>query len=309
MRELIYRLQERVRLDKFLAGALPDLSRSNLQKMIKEAKCTVNAKPVKANYICTYGDRIYLDDICQPVDKAEIRPEAIGLDIIFEDEDFLVINKPRGMVVHPAPGHTSGTLVNAVMNYCGKDLSTVNGSLRPGIVHRIDKDTTGLLLVVKNDEMHRQIALALKDHSLYRRYEALVQNNIKADGGTIRTFLGRANGDRKKFAVTDKGRLAITHYQVLERLKQGQYTYVSCRLETGRTHQIRVHMASQGNPILGDRVYGPKKTAFHLEGQLLHARDLGFLHPRTKQEMFFTCELPADFKNILTVLRNYDNLS
>lgn len=308
MKEIVYNLFEKKRLDKFLADYFPDFTRNSIQKIIKDGKCLVNQKIVKSNYICNNGDLIIITELPKQVETPEIIAEQIPLDIVFEDDDFLVINKPRGMVVHPATSHTKGTLVNAIMNYCGKNLSNINGDLRPGIVHRIDKDTTGLLLVVKNNEMHEIIAAELKEHNLYRRYEAIVQNNIKEDSGTITTYLNRSHSNRKKMAVSDQGRLAITHYEVLERLKQGQYTYVSCKLETGRTHQIRVHMAYQGNPVLGDKLYGPKKSSFNLDGQLLHARELGFIHPRTKKDMLFTSDLPADFKNILTVLRNYDNL-
>ena len=308
MREIVYSLDEPLRLDKFLATEFPDWTRSLLQKWIKEGNCLVNGKVVKPNYVCALQDRISLS-LPETADKEpKILPENIPLSIVFEDDDFLVINKPRGMVVHPAPGHTQGTLVNALLYHCGNRLSDPGDPYRRGIVHRIDKDTTGLLLVAKNNEMHQIIADELKEHKLFRRYVAIVQNSVKEDEGTITTYLNRAESDRKKIAVSKEGRLAITHYKVLERLKQGQFTYVSCRLQTGRTHQIRVHMAHIGNPVVGDKVYGPKKAAFRLDGQLLHAMELGFVHPRTGEEMLFSCELPADFKNILTVLRNYDNL-
>ncbi len=298
---------EKLRIDKFLSLQLPEESRSYLQKLIKDGACLVNDKKVKTNYACSYGDCICLM-LPEKEEKSAPLAEAIPLDIVYEDKDLLVINKPRGMVVHPAPGHTEGTLVNAVMHHCQGRLSSINGDFRPGIVHRIDKDTTGLLLVAKNDNMHLKLAEQLKNHSLFRRYEAIVQNNIKEDEGMISGYLNRAAADRKKMAVADEGRWAVTHYQVLERLKQGQFTYVSCRLETGRTHQIRVHLAHMGNPVLGDKVYGPKKSLFHLQGQLLHARELGFVHPRTGREMLFSSDLPKDFKNILTALRNYDTL-
>lgn len=305
--EWLYDCDEKVRIDKFLSLQLPEESRSFLQKLIKEEACRVNGRPVKPNYLCCRGDQIDLLLPEKEVPQAAAA-EDIALDIVFEDDDFLVVNKPRGMVVHPAPGHTAGTLVNAVIHHCQGKLSGINGDFRPGIVHRIDKDTTGLLLIAKNDEMHEKIAAQLKNHQLFRRYEAIVQNNVKEDEGTISTFLNRAASDRKKRVVAAVGKWAVTHYQVLERLKQGQFTYISCRLETGRTHQIRVHMAHLGNPVLGDKLYGPKKSLFHLKGQLLHARELGFIHPRTGREMRFSSDLPEDFKNILTVLRNYDNL-
>lgn len=306
--EWLYDFDEKIRIDKFLSLQLPEESRSFLQKQIKEEACLVNGRPVKSNYLCGQGDRIVLQ-LPEKEAPQKAMAEEIALDIVFEDDDFLVVNKPRGMVVHPAPGHTAGTLVNAIMHHCHGKLSGINGDFRPGIVHRIDKDTTGLLLIAKNDEMHEKIAEQLKSHQLFRRYEAIVQNNVKEDEGTISTFLNRATSDRKRRVVADTGKWAVTHYQVLERLKQGQFTYISCRLETGRTHQIRVHMAHLGNPVLGDKMYGPKKSLFHLEGQLLHARELGFLHPRTGKEMRFSSDLPEDFKNILTVLRSYDNLT
>lgn len=306
--EWLYDFDEKIRIDKFLSLQLPEESRSFLQKQIKEEACLVNGQPVKSNYLCGQGDRIVLQ-LPEKEAPQKAMAEEIALDIVFEDDDFLVVNKPRGMVVHPAPGHTAGTLVNAIMHHCQGKLSGINGDFRPGIVHRIDKDTTGLLLIAKNDEMHEKIAEQLKSHQLFRRYEAIVQNNVKEDEGTISTFLNRAASDRKRRVVADTGKWAVTHYQVLERLKQGQFTYISCRLETGRTHQIRVHMAHLGNPVLGDKMYGPKKSLFHLEGQLLHARELGFLHPRTGKEMRFSSDLPEDFKNILTVLRSYDNLT
>ncbi len=302
-----YDLGEKIRIDKFLSLQLPEESRSFLQKLVKEGGCLVNDQPVKPNYLCSQGDQIHLALPAREFPQAAAA-EEIALDIVFEDDDFLVINKPRGMVVHPAPGHMTGTLVNAILHHCRGQLSGVGGGFRPGIVHRIDKDTTGLLLIAKNDEMHEKIAEQLKTHQLFRRYEAIVQNNIKEEEGTISTFLSRASSDRKKRAVTPTGKWAVTHYEVLERLKGGQFTYISCRLETGRTHQIRVHMAYHGNPVLGDKLYGPKKSLFHLDGQLLHARELGFTHPRTGLTMRFSSDLPADFKNILTVLRNYDNL-
>lgn len=301
-----YNLPDKIRIDKFLADCFPEQTRSALQKLIKEQHCLVNSSAVKPNYLCTYGDTVSVDFPEELLDEA-ILPENIALDIVFEDEDFLVINKPRGMVVHPAAGHSGGTLVNALLHHCNGKLSNLNGEFRQGIVHRIDKDTTGLLLVVKNNEMHEIIAEQLKEHKLFRRYEAIVQNNVVEDKGTISTYLRRSDFNRKQMAVSEEGKWAVTHYEVLERLKQGQFTYIRCQLETGRTHQIRVHMSHIGNPIVGDKVYGPKKSVFRLDGQLLHAKELGFVHPRTNEELRFSCELPEDFKNVLTVLRNYDN--
>lgn len=303
-----YNLPDKMRIDKFLSDCFPEQTRSALQKLIKEQHCLVNSNAVKPNYICAYGDIVSVDFPEKLPDEA-ILPENIALDIVFEDEDFLVINKPRGMVVHPAAGHSGGTLVNALLHHCNGKLSNLNGEFRQGIVHRIDKDTTGLLLVVKNNEMHEIIAEQLKEHKLFRRYEAIVQNNVVEDKGTISTYLRRSDFNRKQMAVSEEGKWAVTHYEVLERLKQGQFTYIRCQLETGRTHQIRVHMSHIGNPIVGDKVYGPKKSVFRLDGQLLHAKELGFVHPRTNEELRFSCELPEDFKNVLTVLRNYDNFT
>lgn len=304
--KITYDLTEKMRIDKFLALQYPDYARNTFQKIIRDGQCLVNNRTVKANYICSTGDIILLTFPEQTIENIE--PENIPLDIVYEEEDFLIINKPRDMVVHPAPGHSSGTLVNALMYHYNDNLSAINGAVRPGIVHRIDKDTTGLLLVAKTDAFHEWAAAALKEHKIVRRYEALVHNSVKEDKGTIANYLNRAGSDRKKYAVSTEGKWAVTHYEVLERLKQGQYSYVSCFLETGRTHQIRVHLAHIGNPVVGDKVYGPKKSAFHLEGQLLHARELFFTHPYTGEEMHFHSELPADFKNILTALQNYDNL-
>lgn len=302
-----YRNPEGMRLDKFLSMQFPDFSRSFIQKQIKEGHCLVNGKKVKANYCCISGDEIEMH--FSVVEERMILPEKTPLNILFEDEDLLVINKPRGMVVHPAPGHLEGTLVNAVLHHTGGKLSDLNGEERPGIVHRLDKDTTGLLLVAKNNEIHDSLAKMLQSYEIIRRYEAIVHNNMKEDFGTISCFLSRSNSDRKKYAVSDHGKWAVTHFQVLERLKEGKFTYVSCQLETGRTHQIRVHLASRGNPVLGDPVYGPKKSPFRTDGQLLHAREISFVHPRSGEQMCFLSDLPDDFKNILTALKNYDSLS
>jgi len=288
------------RIDRYLAEKDSGFSRSFIQKLLKDGQVTVGGKPAKSNYKVREDDCIHLEvpDSSEP----DIVPEDIPLDILYEDEDVLIVNKPKGMVVHPAAGHYQGTLVNAVMAHCGDSLSGINGVMRPGIVHRIDKDTTGALLVCKNDTAHRDLAEQLKDHSIRRRYRAVVQGNLKDDEGTIEGPIGRHPTDRKKMAINHKnGKDAVTHYKVLERF--GQATYVECRLETGRTHQIRVHMASIGHPLLGDTVYGSSRNPYHLEGQALHAMILGFVHPRTGEYMEFTAPLPEYFVKLLSKLR------
>ena len=289
-----------VRIDRCLSDKDEELSRSYLQKLLKEQGVTVNGKPVKANYKLQTGDHVQttVPDLTQP----DILPENIPLDILYEDEDVLVVNKPKGMVVHPANGHTCGTLVNAVMYHCKGNLSGINGVMRPGIVHRIDKDTTGALLICKNDTAHRDLAQQLKDHSIKRRYRAIVAGNLKEDEGTVEGPIGRHPVDRKKMAINYKnGKDAVTHYKVLERF--GNATYIECRLETGRTHQIRVHMTSIGHPLLGDEIYGSGKNPYHLQGQTLHAMVLGFVHPRTGEYMEFSAPLPEYFTNLLEKLR------
>ena len=284
------------RIDKYLASLLPDYSRSYIQKMIADGNVQADGRSLKANYRIRTGDHLTVA-AADPV-IPEIVPENIPLDILYEDSDILVVNKPRGMVVHPAPGHYSGTLVNAVMYHCRDDLSTINGVLRPGIVHRIDKDTTGVLVVCKNDIAHRKIAEQLSVHSITRRYRALVYNNIKEDTGTVDAPIGRMPNDRKKMGINYKnGRNAVTHYRVLERF--GRYTYIECQLETGRTHQIRVHMTSIGHPLIGDTVYGPSKDPFHLGGQALHAMALGFIHPTSGEYVEFQAPLPEYFQKLL----------
>ena len=279
---------------------LENLSRSYLQKLLKDGDIRVNGKPVKANYKVTEGDEI---QVCIPEpENPDILPEDIPLDILYEDDDILVVNKPKGMVVHPAPGHYSHTLVNAVMYHCKGRLSGINGVLRPGIVHRIDMDTTGSLLICKNDHAHQILAEELKEHSITRRYHAIVHGNIKEDTGTVNAPIGRHPVDRKKMSTkAPNGRHAVTHYKVLERF--GDYTYIECELETGRTHQIRVHMSSIGHPILGDPVYGPAKCPYKLQGQTLHAKILGITHPATGEYMEFDAPLPGYFSDLLQRLR------
>ena len=287
-----------VRLDKALSE-LTELSRSVANDQIKAGQVLVNGQVKKAKYTVQEGDIITYQ--VPEIEEIDYVAEDIPLDIVYQDEDVAVINKPQGMVVHPSAGHTSGTLVNALL-YHVKDLSGINGVLRPGIVHRIDKDTTGALLVCKNDIAHRDLAEQLKCHSIRRRDRAVVQGNLKEDVGTIEGPIGRHPTDRKKMAINHKnGKDAITHYKVLERF--GEATYVECRLETGRTHQIRVHMASIGHPLLGDTVYGSSRNPYHLEGQALHAMILGFVHPRTGEYMEFTAPLPEYFENLLKKFR------
>lgn len=289
-----------IRLDKFLTEKLSEMSRSHIQKLIRDGNVTVNKKAVKANYKVSLGEIIEID-IPEP-ECLDIVPENIPLDILYEDEDILVVNKPKGMVVHPAPGHYSGTLVNAIMFHCKENLSGINGVLRPGIVHRIDMNTTGSLLICKNDKSHRFLAEQLKEHSITRKYHAIVYGNLKEDNGTIESPIGRHPVERKKMSTKSKnGRPAVTHYHVLERF--GNFTYIECQLETGRTHQIRVHMSSIGHPILGDDLYGPVKCPYTLEGQTLHAKILGIVHPTTKEYIEFDAPLPAYFLNLLEKLR------
>jgi len=289
-----------VRIDRYLSDQCQDISRSYLQKLLKEESVLVEEKTVKSNYKVNTGDRISLT--LPEIREPEIVPEDIPLDIIYEDKDIILINKPKGMVVHPAAGHYSGTLVNGLMSHCRSGLSGINGVMRPGIVHRIDMDTTGVLIVCKNDMAHNSISQQLKEHSITRRYAAIVHGVLKDDEGTINAPIGRHPIDRKKMSINEKnGRDAITHYRVLERFRQ--YTYIECQLETGRTHQIRVHMASTGHPLLGDSVYGPAKCPFRLNGQTLHAGVLGIIHPRTGEYMEFSAPLPDYFEELLRKLR------
>lgn len=289
-----------LRIDRYLSDRIQEISRSYLQKLLKDERVLVNGKPVKSNYKVSASDKIQVS-IPEAVEP-EIEPEEIDLDIIYEDKDIILINKPKGMVVHPAAGHYNGTLVNALMAHCRDDLSGINGVMRPGIVHRIDMDTTGVLIVCKNDSSHNSIAKQLKDHSITRKYYAIVHGSLKEEEGTIHAPIGRHPIDRKKMSVNEKnGRDAITHYRVLEWFRQ--FTFVECQLETGRTHQIRVHMASIGHPLLGDSVYGPSKCPYRLTGQTLHAGVLGIVHPATGEYMEFHAPLPDYFEDLLRKLR------
>lgn len=293
--------QEGERLDKYISLIYPELSRSFFQKLIKEDRVTVNGRPQKANYRMKTEDMVI---VCIPdAVSTAIEPEPLPLDILYEDEDVLIVNKPKGMVVHPAAGHTSGTLVNAVMYHCRDSLSGINGEIRPGIVHRIDMDTTGSLIVCKNDESHIRIAEQIKEHSVKRIYEGIVCGRMANEEGTIAAPIGRNPRDRKKMAINEEnGKPAITHYKVLRQFQQ--YTYMQFQLETGRTHQIRVHMASIGHPLLGDALYSGTRSSFkHLQGQTLHAKTIGFLHPRTGQVMEFSAPLPKYFDNLLKQLQ------
>lgn len=287
------------RIDKCLAMLLDSLSRSYIQKMVKEGQVTVNGRPVKGSYRLKADDLVVfsLPEATSP----DIRAEDIPLDILYEDADVVVVNKPKGMVVHPAAGHYSGTLVNALMYHCGDRLSGINGILRPGIVHRIDRDTTGSVIVCKNDAAHRSIAGQLKEHSITRRYRAICHGVLPQEEGMIDRPIGRHPTDRKKMAVNERtGKRAVTHYHVLQRFEK--YTYVECELETGRTHQIRVHMASVGHPLLGDEVYGNLRSPFRLQGQTLHAMTLGFHHPTTGEYLEVKAPLPDYFVHLLEVL-------
>ena len=287
------------RIDKYLSDLLEGQSRSYLQKLMTEGRVFIQGKPVKANYKITAGEVVELE--IPDLEEPDICPENIPLDILYEDDDLLVVNKPKGMVVHPSAGHYNGTLVNALMYHCAGKLSGINGVLRPGIVHRIDMDTTGSLVVCKNDFSHISLAEQLKVHSITRKYRAIVHGRLKEEEGTVSAPIGRHPIDRKKMAVNDKnGKEAVTHYRVLERFRQ--FTYIECQLETGRTHQIRVHMSSLGHPLLGDAVYGPNRCPYKLQGQTLHAQVLGFLHPRTGASMEFEAPLPEYFEELLRKL-------
>lgn len=288
------------RIDKVLGHHLKQFSRSQIQKWVTDGNVTVNGQPVKPKYKLAVGDQVVVSP--EAPQKIDLEPENIPLDIVYEDDDVLVVNKPQGMVVHPAPGHPNHTLVNALLYH--SPLSTINGEFRPGIVHRIDKDTSGLLMVAKNDMAHRSLAAQLKAKTNQREYVALVHGVIKQEAGTIDAPIGRSRKDRKKQAIVSDGRHAVTHFKVLKRYRH--YTLVSCRLETGRTHQIRIHMKSIGHPLAGDPLYGPRKT-LPGKGQYLHARELGFKHPRTGKQLLFTAPLPDYFQRMLDHLDRIDS--
>lgn len=291
------------RIDKYLSETLTDYSRSYLKNLIDEGRVQVAGKMVKGSFKVYNGAAITVN--LPPVKDVKILPEDIPLDILYEDEDVILVNKPKGMVVHPAAGHYTGTLVNALMFHCRDNLSGINGELRPGIVHRIDMDTTGVVIACKNDAAHRFVAEQLKEHSIKRKYQAIVYGAFKENEGRIEGAIGRSKTDRKKMAIVPNGKPAVTHYKVLKNFSSpngNNYAHIECELETGRTHQIRVHMTSIGHPLLGDNVYGVAKNPFKLDGQTLHAEMLGFIHPRTKEYMEFHAPLPDYFTKLLTKL-------
>lgn len=292
------------RLDVFISEKDENITRSYVKKLFEEGHISVNGRNVKISFKVKPGDSVFVDDIQSIKSEIpDIEPENIPLDILYEDSDIIVVNKPKNMVVHPAPGHYTGTLVNALMYHCKDSLSGINGVLRPGIVHRIDKDTTGVLVACKNDNSHRSLAAQLKEHSITREYRAVVTGYLKESKGTIDTIIGRDPKNRKKQALNVKnGKHAVTHYEVIDELNK-QYTYIKCTLETGRTHQIRVSMAGIGHPLLGDELYGKKSRKFNTQGQVLHAAVLGFIHPSTGKYMEFHADLPEYFKKILNVLK------
>lgn len=285
-----------IRIDSYLSQMIDDCSRSFIQKLIDENQILVNRNIIKSNYKLKRGDIVEVN-IPEPT-NIEIEAENIALNILYEDKDIIVINKKQGMVVHPSYGHYSGTVVNALLYHCKGELSGINGVMRPGIVHRIDKDTSGVIVAAKNNNAHQKLAAQLKEHSITRKYNAIVYNNIKNDTGTIDAPIGRHPINRKKMAVTDKNsKQAITHYKVIKRFDN--YTFIEAQLETGRTHQIRVHMSYIGHPLVGDEVYGPKNSKFKLNGQMLHARVLGFIHPSTGKYIEFEADIPEYFKRFL----------
>ena len=289
------------RLDSFLAAEVEGLTRSAAQRLMEEGRVSVNGKITAKSYKLTGGEEISLT--LPEAEEVDVVAQEIPLDVVYEDDDVIVVNKPVGLVVHPAPGHPDGTLVNALLHHCGDSLSGIGGEKRPGIVHRIDRDTSGLIIAAKNDFAHQHLAAQLQDHSLARTYEAVVIGNLREDSGTIDAPIGRHHTDRKRMAVTSHGgRNAVTHWEVIERF-QG-YTHVRCKLETGRTHQIRVHMAHIGHPIYGDTVYGQKKAAPGMTGQCLHAVGLRFIHPRTESPVELSCSLNDEIETFLKKLRN-----
>lgn len=291
--------EEGQRIDKYLSTMIDGKSRSFVQGLIDEKKVKANSKVVKSNYKLKKGDIIEVE-VPEPV-ELNVSAEEMDLDIVYEDEDVLVVNKEKGIVVHPAPGNYTGTLVNGILHHCS-DLSGINGVIRPGIVHRIDKDTSGILVIAKNDEAHNDLAAQFKEHSIKREYYALVEGKFSNINGTVDKPISRDKKERIKMAINSDGKRAVTHYEVLEQYDKG-VSLVKCTLETGRTHQIRVHMASIGHPLVGDLVYGYKRQKFNIEGQALHAKTLGFIHPRAKEYMEFTSELPHYFKELLEKLR------
>lgn len=289
-----------IRIDKFLSDSIDNFTRSGISKLISDGNVTVNQTVISKNYKCKFNDNITV--LVPDAVELDVQAENIPLDIVYEDNDLLVVNKPKGMVVHPAAGNYSGTLVNALLYHCKDSLSGINGVIRPGIVHRIDKDTSGLLIVAKNDTAHLSLAQQIKEHSFHRAYQAVCYGNIKEDTGTVHQPIGRHPKDRKRMAVTDKNsKDAVTHFEVLERF--GDFTHIRCILETGRTHQIRVHMSYIGHPLAGDNVYGPSKVIKSLNGQCLHAGEIGFVHPRTKEYMEFKSELPDYFTEFLKKIK------
>lgn len=302
MEEIILKVTEEntgERIDKYLSTVIEGKTRSFIQGLIEEKAVTVNGKIIKSNYKVKINDEVVVI-LPEPI-ELDVKAENIKLDIVYEDSDVIVVNKPKNMVVHPAPGNYSGTLVNGLLYHC-KDLSGINGVIRPGIVHRIDKDTTGILVVAKNDEAHNSLAKQFKDHSIKREYYALVEGRFSKESGTIDKPLGRNKKDRLKMDIVEDGRRAVTHYEVLKQYDKG-VSLIKCTLETGRTHQIRVHMASIGHPLVGDQTYGFKKQKFKIEGQALHAKTLGFIHPSTGEYIEFTSDLPEYFEELIRKLR------
>lgn len=291
----------KIRIDAFLSEKFEDFSRTYIKKLITDGDITIDGKEVKSNYIIKENDEIILE--IEPPSELEVEPENIPIDILYEDDDIVIVNKKKGMVVHPAPGNYSGTLVNALLYHCKGKLSGINGVLRPGIVHRIDKNTEGILVVAKSSIAHERLTDLFKVHDITRKYHAIVCGNFNEDEGTVDAPIGRSDRDRKKMAVNMKNsKRAVTHYKVLERY--GKYTYIECMLETGRTHQIRVHMASIHHPLLGDDIYGSVQNEFNIEGQMLIAKVLGFVHPITNKYVEFEIELSNEFKNILEKIKN-----
>lgn len=302
MEEIILKVTEDnngERIDKYLSTVIEGKTRSFIQGLIEDKAITVNGKIVKSNYKLKTNDEIVVI-LPEPI-ELDVKAENIDLNIVYEDSDVIVVNKPKNMVVHPAPGNYTGTLVNGLLYHC-KDLSGINGVIRPGIVHRIDKDTTGILVIAKNDEAHNSLAKQFKDHSIKREYYALVEGRFSKESGTVDKPLGRNKKDRLKMDIVEDGRRAVTHYEVLEQYDKG-VSLIKCTLETGRTHQIRVHMASIGHPLVGDQTYGFKKQKFKIEGQALHAKTLGFIHPSTGEYIEFTSDLPEYFEELIKKLR------